>query len=202
MKLSFLILILALYSTELGNSYHFALVDSLSEESVNKVEQASSEVDYKTYVNLNYGVVLQYPNNWTYEEMDPDYSIPERDFKVVFFSPIELEDEGTLISVIVDDLGSRHMTLEQYKDQRINNLKMGAEPEVKDVSITRTELDGSPAYRVQYQIWILDHWDNSIDIFSVVNNEWHEISIIGTSKSIWVFSQSIENLVKSVKFKP
>jgi hypothetical protein len=79
---------------------------------------------------------------------------------------------------------------------------MDAEPEVKDVSITRTELDGSPAYRVQYQIWILDHWDNSIDIFSVVNNEWHEISIIGTSKSIWVFSQSIENLVKSVKFKP
>lgn len=202
MKLSFLILILALYSTELGNSYHFALVDSLSEESVNKVEQASSEVDYKTYVNLNYGVVLQYPNNWTYEEMDPDYSIPERDFKVVFFSPIELEDEGTLISVIVDDLGSRHMTLEQYKHQRINNLKMDAEPEVKDVSITRTELDGSPAYSVQYQIWILDHWDNSIDIFSVVNNEWHEISIIGTSKSIWVFSQSIENLVKSVKFKP
>jgi hypothetical protein len=202
MKLSFLILILALYSTGLGNSYHFALVDSLSEESVNKVEQASSEVDYKTYVNLNYGVILQYPNNRTYEEMDPDYSIPERDFKVVFFSPSELEDEGTLISVIVDDLGSRHMTLEQYKDQRINNLKMDAEPEVKDVSITTTELDGSPAYRVQYRIWILDHWDNSIDIFSVLNNEWHEISIIGTSKSIRIFSQSIENLVISVKFNP
>ncbi len=202
MKLSFLILILALYSTGLRNSYHFALVDSFSEEFVNRVELGSSEVGYETYINLNYGVVLQYQNNWTYEEMDPDYSIPERDFKVVFFSPIELEDEGTLISVIVDDLGSRHKTLEQYKDQRVNNLKMEAEPEVKDVSITTTELDGSPAYRVQYRIWILDHWDNSIDIFSVVNNKWHEISIIGTSKSIRVFSQSIEDLVKSVKFNP
>jgi hypothetical protein len=157
-------------------------------------------VDTKTYENINYGINLQYPNNWTYEEMDPDYSLPERDFKVVFFSPTEIDYEGTLISVIVDELGSRHMTLKQYKDERVNNLKMDAEPQVKDVTITATELDGSPAYRIEYKIWILDHWDNSIDILCVVGNEWREISIIGTSKSIQIYSESIENLVMSVNF--
>lgn len=195
-----MILILALYSSGLRSSYQFSLPDSLSEEPVNNIEQKSLDVDTKTYKNLNYGIVLQYPNNWTYEEMDPDYFLPERDFNVVFFSPTQFEDEGALTAVIIDELGSRHMTLEQYKDERVKNLKMDAEPQVKDLSITATELGGSPAYRIEYRIWILDHWDTSIDILSVVNNEWREISIIGTPKSIQFFSESIENLVKSVKF--
>jgi hypothetical protein len=200
MKLLLLILILALYSSGLLNSYHFSLADSISKETINNVEQTSSNTDYKIYENPNYGIVLRYPSNWTYEEMDLGYSLPERDFEVVFFSPTQFEDEGTLTSVILDELGSRHLTLEQYKDERINNLKMDAEPQVKDLSVTATKLDGSPAYRIEYRIWILDHWDNSTDILSVVNNEWREISIIGTPKSIQFFSEPIENLVKSVKF--
>jgi hypothetical protein len=143
---------------------------------------------------------MQYPNTWTYLEIDPDEALPERDFEVVFFSPIELDDEGTLISVIVDDLGPKHLTLEEYKDQRVSNLKMDAKPEVKDISIATTTLDGRPAYRVEYMIWMLDHWDKSIDIFSIDNNQWHEISVIGTSNSVLMFSQSIENIIKSVKF--
>jgi hypothetical protein len=155
----------------------------------------------KTYENSTYNVKVDYPSDWKYEnsEIEKDTQ-PETVFQVMFFSPYESgnSDKSASVSVSVDSLQAS-TTLDQYKNRIMKNLNEAVK-DVKDISIRPTVLDGEQAYRIEHDIWLLDHWEKSITLYSVKNGKLHEISALGKPEGMQRYLQSIENMFKSVSF--
>jgi hypothetical protein len=158
--------------------------------------------DFKTYQNSTYNVTVDYPKDWEYHHSEIDKEIqPETIYSVIFMSPFDSEnlDAGASVSVDIDKLKPT-TTLEQYKNRIMKNLREAGEKDVKNISLSPTTLDGEQAYRIEHDIWLLDHWEKSISIDSVRNGKLHEISALAIPEEIDKYSEAIENMFKSVKF--
>jgi hypothetical protein len=92
-----------------------------------------------------------------------------------------------------------HTTLEKYKNRILKNLK-DSEPDVKDIVMLNTTLSGEPAYRFEYMIRLLDHWEKSIDIDSLRDGKLYDVSALGTPEAIEEYSNEINSMLESVKF--
>lgn len=143
---------------------------------------------YKNYVNSSYHVKIDYPNDWHYEEAGHDELFPQTIFKVHFFSPINTQeivagnDLTVIVSVSIDEL-KPSVTLDQYKDRIMNNLKSSTNS-VKDVTISASTLGGEQAYRIEHMIWLIEHWGKSITIYAVKDGKLHEFSALGKSEAL------------------
>jgi len=156
---------------------------------------------YKTYENSTYTVKVDYPNDWRllHSQIDKDVQ-PETIFSVMFLPPFESGTMNLGPSVSIDiDTPNPSPTLEEYKDRIMKNLEEATE-DVKSISLTSTQLDGDQAYRIENDIWLLDHWERSISIYSVKNGIVNEISALGEPEEIEKNSATIETMFKSVKF--
>ncbi len=50
-------------------------------------------------------------------------------------------------------------------------------PDVKDISVSKDNLAGQPAYRNEHMTWMLDHWQKSVSLFTIKNGKLFEVSI-------------------------
>ena len=156
---------------------------------------------YKTYENSTYNVKVDYPNNWRFLHSSIDKEVqPETIFSVMFLPPFKSGTMNLGPSVSIDiDTPTPPPTLEEYKDRIMKNLKEATE-DVKSISLSSTQLDGEQAYRIENDIWLLDHWERSISIYSVKNGIVNEISALGEPEEMEKNSATIETMFKSVKF--
>lgn len=158
--------------------------------------------DLKSYKNSTYNVKVDYPNDWEYHHPEIDKEIePETIFSVLFTSPFDSEnhDAGASVSIDIDKV-KPSTTLEQYKNRIMKNLREAGEKDVKDISLSHTALDGLPAYRIEDTMWLLDHWEKDISIYSVKNGTLNQIGALAVPEEIDKYSDAIENMFKSVKF--
>jgi hypothetical protein len=159
---------------------------------------------YKSYVNSSYNVKIDYPNDWHYEETGHDELFPETIFKVHFYSPINTQeilagnDNTVIVSVSIDEL-KPSVTLDQYKDRIMNNLKTSTGA-VKDVTISAGTLGGESAYRIEHMIWLVDHWGKSITLYAVKDGNLHELSALGKLEAIEKHSEPIKKMIESARF--
>jgi hypothetical protein len=88
------------------------------------------------------------------------------------------------------------------KDDKVDAVKdlKDAGKDVKGLSLSTTTLDGETAYRIEEQMWILDHWMKDISIFSVKDGKLYQISSLIRPEEMDKYSEAIENMFKSVKF--
>jgi hypothetical protein len=161
---------------------------------------------YKSYVNSSYNVKIDYPNDWQYEEIGHNESSPETIFEVNFYSPINAQeivagnDITAIVSVSVDEL-KPSVTLDQYKDRIMNNLKdAGVAGIVKNLTILASTLGGEPAYRIEHMIWLLDHWGKSITLYAVKDGKLHEFSALGKLEALEKYSEPVNKMIESVRF--
>jgi hypothetical protein len=169
---------------------------------------------YKSYVSSSHNVKIDYPNDWHYEETGHDESSPETIFKVNFISPINTQeivagnDITAIVSVSIDEL-KPSVTLDQYKDRIMNNLKNAGQKAittlpstgtVKDLTISTSTLGGEPAYRIEYMMWFTDHWEKSITLYAVKDGKLHEVSALGKSEALEKYSEPIKKMIESARF--
>jgi eukaryotic-like serine/threonine-protein kinase len=157
--------------------------------------------NYKTYENSTYNVKVDYPKDWEYQNSEIDKETqPETIFSVIFFSPFESGNTNVGASVSIDiDKVKASTTLDEYKNRIMKNLNE-ATKDVKEISLSSTLLDGEQAYRIEHAIWLLDHWEKSISIYSVKNGNVYQISALAKPEEIQKYSEAIESMFKSVKF--
>src|SRR6266542_5930815 len=109
---------------------------------------------FKTYSNETYNVKIDYPKDWNYEHIGYDKDFPETIFKVLFYFPdTDLNMLGS-VGITIDELNPV-VTLDQYKDRIVKNLKDAGEDTAKDITATATTMNGAPAYRLEYMSWML-----------------------------------------------
>jgi len=160
--------------------------------------------NYETYQNSTYNVKVDYPKDWEYFHPEIDKKTePEQIFQVMFTTPYESgnPDPGGSVSVDIEDINKLKptTTLEQYKNRVMKNLKEAGK-DVKGLSLSTTTLDGETAYRIEEQMWMLDHWMKDISIFSVKDGKLYQISSLIRPEEMDKYSEAIENMFKSVKF--
>jgi hypothetical protein len=170
---------------------------------------------YKSYVNSSYNVKIDYPNDWHYEETGHDESSPETIFNVNFFSPINTQelvagnDITAIVSVSIDEL-KPSVTLDQYKDRIVNNIKNASQKDttttpstgtLKDLTISTSTFGGEPAYRIEHMMWVTDHWVKSITLYAVKKGKLHEFSALGKSEALEKYSESIKKMIESARFE-
>jgi hypothetical protein len=68
-------------------------------------------------------------------------------------------------------------------DGSVTNLKNDY-PDVRNITVSKDDLSGNPAYRNEHMIWLLDHWEKSISILSIKNGIFHEVSILAEPEEI------------------
>jgi hypothetical protein len=169
---------------------------------------------YKSYVSSSHNVKIDYPNDWHYEETGHDESSPETIFKFNFISPINTQeivagnDITAIVSVSIDEL-KPSVTLDQYKDRIMNNLKNAGQKAittlprtgtVKDLTISTSTLGGEPAYRIEHMMWFTDHWEKSITLYAVKDGKLHEVSALGKSEALEKYSEAIKKMIESARF--
>ena len=83
----------------------------------------------------------------------------------------------------------------------MKNLKDAGEDTAKDITVTATTMNGEPAYRLEHMSWMLDHWDKSIDIYSIKNGKLYDISALATPEGMDKYAEQIKKMFESVKFE-
>jgi hypothetical protein len=169
---------------------------------------------YKGYVSSSHNVKIDYPNDWHYEETGHDESSPETIFNVNFYSPINAQeivagnDITAIVSVSIDGL-KPSVTLDQYKDRIMNNLKNAGQKDittppstgtVKDLRISTSILGGEQAYRIEHMIWFTDHWEKSIALYAVKDGKLHQVSALGKLEALEKYSEPIKKMIESARF--
>ncbi len=49
--------------------------------------------------------------------------------------------------------------------------------------------------------WITDHWEKSVDIYSVKNGKLRDVSALGTQERMNKYAEQIKKMFESVKFE-
>ena len=173
-----------------------------NQESKTDLIQSETTDNYKNYDNSTYGVKVKYPENWKYFYQDADYyeTFPETIFHVMFLHEIKAEDYDTTLAISIEKIESPEITLAEYSDRLVTNLK-SVYPDVKDISVSKDNLAGQPAFRNEHMTWMLDHWKKSVSLFTIKNGKLFEVSILAEPKKIEENSKDISNIIQSVKFE-
>ena len=171
---------------------------SLSQNTEDNIEPTLLESDYKSYENQKYNVKMQYPKDWAFKETGYDEIFPDRVFHVRFNSPFEVESDIVLFSISIENLDPTTTTLNQHKDRITNNVKNNTDS--KDISVSDINLDGKPAYRIEYVSLIVGSESKSIYVTSVDNGRLQEVSAFEDQPAIDKYSDEIANMIQSVEF--
>jgi hypothetical protein len=207
--LAILVLILPLVSSIYGQSSDLdtALEEAQKSLDTKKTENArnnpitqseetdSLASDFKVYENLTYGVKVKYPVDWIPRHNVLDRkSSPEIVFDVLFSPPFENVIDSTSVSITIERLEPATTTLEKYKDRILGNLKNGY-PDIKDITTSKDTFAGKSAYKIENMINMIDHWEKSIDLYSVENGTLYGVSALGKPEHIKKYSEDIKQMI-------
>jgi hypothetical protein len=157
--------------------------------------------DYTMYENAVHHISAAYPKNWTYQETGHDEIFPDRIFNVNFYSPPASDQSiQALVSVSIEKLKPCKTTLEEYKDRIISNLK-GSGSDIKDITVSKDMLGTDPAYRISNMVWLLDHWEKSVSVYSINSGKLREADALIHPEAVEEYSQIVNNMIKSVKLQ-
>jgi hypothetical protein len=157
--------------------------------------------DFKTYENAIHNIKATYPNGWTYQETGHDEIFPDRIFNVNFYSPPASDQSiQALVGISIEKLKPSKTTLEEYKDRIVSNLK-GSGSDIKDITVSKDILGTVPAYRISNMVWLLDHWEKSISVYSVNSGKLLEADALIHPEAVEKYGQIVDNMIKSVTFQ-
>jgi hypothetical protein len=104
----------------------------------------STTNNFLTYENTTFGIKIEYPSEWVMQEShDHTYGFGTTEI-VNFTSP------GAVVRIIFVNGGSQNMSLEQLKNQVINNLKRTGPGNINITLSKPITLSDIPAYEVVY----------------------------------------------------
>jgi hypothetical protein len=187
---------------------------TLLPELFSKVKQSLVEVQASnitevdailTYQNSSYGIVIQYPANWTIDEEDSDPNDNITNI-VTFISPFtsrfDIYPENLGISI--DRLSNPNMTLEEYA----NSLILDYNKTLTDFKLielntnsTLGEGNNNPAYRLIYT----DREDNinykTMEIGTIIGDRVYYIEYIAEEKKYSNYLPVIQMMINSLEIR-
>lgn len=100
----------------------------------------------KTYVNNAYGFSIKYPSWWTYAENINGAA-------VIFYSPKENELDvlQESINVVVQDLSGQRISIKDYTETAINQMKVVFEDDLEVIETNPMMLGGQYGYKFVFQ---------------------------------------------------
>ena len=104
------------------------------------------------------------------------------------------------VGITIDELNPV-VTLDQYKDRIVKNLKDAGEDTAKDITATATTMNGAHAYRLEYMSWMLDHGAKSVDIYTIKNGKLYDVSALSTTEGLDKYAEQIKKMFETVKFE-
>ena len=143
----------------------------------------------KTYENKQFGLKVQYPDDWRYaEETGPVDYAPERILSARFSSPPNKEAPDYVLAWIDVNKIREEETLEERKNMLFKNLN--GLPEFAQSSTT---LSGADAVRTDF--FNDDAGQKNIGIDAIKNNLLYSLSITGEPDTIYKHNDSIQKIL-------
>jgi hypothetical protein len=152
------------------------------------------------FTNGSYNIDMVYPADWYVEAYDPTF--------FTIFSPPEGRVDPFTANVVVsiDDLPNEQMSLAEYGNQIVANLK-SSEMNFKliDSDITDVTLDGSPAYKFIYTETIPagDGYPAlsvmSMEIGTIVNNKAYVLTFVAETDKFSDLLPTVQTMIGSFK---
>jgi hypothetical protein len=101
--------------------------------------------NFSTYTNYDYGFALQYPSNWSFEEINNYNS--DNDLVVARFFPDVIAKDLVNVSILVDE-SAASPDLNGYTNERIDKYKKSLASGHISRSIESSYLARHPAYKL------------------------------------------------------
>jgi hypothetical protein len=147
----------------------------------------------KTYENKQFGLKVQYPNNWrNSEQTGPVDYAPERILTAIFSSPPNKDAPDYVLAWINVDKIEEGDTLEKRKNMLFKNLN-----ELPDFSQSSTTLSGAVAVRTDF--FNDDVGQIIIGIDAIKNNLLYSLSITGEPDTMDKHKHSIQKIMDTLE---
>jgi len=152
-----------------------------------------STTNFLTHESPAYGVRIDYPADWTKQEIDN---------VAIFLSPKESASDifQEKVSVIVKDLSTQPMTLSEYTESYLDKL----EQLIVDLNIVDSgpvTLAGNLAHKVVYTTRPAQYDLKFMKIWTVKNNKAYLITYIAEVDKYSDFLGTIETMIDSFEIK-
>ncbi|MBU0958322.1 MAG: hypothetical protein KKB31_00095, partial [Nanoarchaeota archaeon] len=143
---------------------------------------------WSTYENSAYGITINYSSDWQKNE-----SIP---LNVVTFAyyPEQNTLSSAVLSIMIYDLSSQPMTLEEYTQFSLNQLEQDIF-NYDQIEVAATVLAGGPAEKVVYTGEMSQTLLKFMQIWTIKNNKVYLISYVAPAQ---LYSDSLSTIQKMI----
>ena len=174
-------------------------LDTQQSKSASKHDTTLSE-GFKVFENKKFGIKLQYPSDWYYDEkVGPIDSSPDQIYSVSFTSPPNKDTTDVVFAWFTIEKLKDKISLEERKKTIYDNLNKYPEITQKIVQ-TSLQLSGFPAFRTDYFSPGLG--DNNIDIETIHNNLLYNLAFGSKPDTMDKHMNSIQKILESVQISP
>lgn len=148
-------------------------------------------VDFLTYENSENGIKIKYPKDWEKQEAAGGAS-------VVFLSQKESEADAFRdnVSVVIQDLSSQPMTLEEYSNVSISSFPSFVpnfqQIELKDVTVAK-----NPGKKIAYTGKLQDYNVKVIQVWTIKNNDAYILTYLAAEENYSKYLDLAEKVINS-----
>lgn len=153
----------------------------------------TDNTSFLPYSNFSLGIQIQYPSSWIEQQIHNQSS-----YILVVFSSPPGASKGT-VSLIVGKMGLQNMSLQQYAETGINQLRYSFADFNLIMSNKTTVASGIPAYRV---IFTYDQGGTPIkqmQVWTVSSNEFYILTYGSRSADYSIYLPLVERMIDSFK---
>ena len=156
-----------------------------------KHKTSEPQIELSLYENSSQGFRVNYPEVWSKQNRDDFFAIG-----VVFFSPLEDDSDKfkERVSVLVENLAN-NMSLAQYTNQSIAEIKRLSDPDVGDVQAIN--LGANEARQVVYRGEENGYPVQRMQTWSVQNNQAYVITYTAKPDSYDNYLPTVEKMIES-----
>ncbi|MCX6742050.1 MAG: PsbP-related protein [Candidatus Pacearchaeota archaeon] len=150
------------------------------------------ETNFLTYDNSAYGIRITYPSNWEKEEKSTGMVIVE------FFSPKESVSDAITenLNVVIEDLSAQPMTLNEYTNLSIKNIKLYF-TDVNMIDSSATTLGGNSAHKVVYTANMGQYNGKFMQVYTIRNNKAYVITYTAQPSTYSYYLDIINQMINS-----
>ncbi|MEL6439597.1 MAG: protein kinase [Cyanobacteria bacterium J06621_8] len=151
------------------------------------------------YVNDDYNFAIEYPQNWSQQELDD----PITGEIVVFTSPPENDADLYLeqLSIAVEYLPDESVSLEKYTQSVIERINQTTKNDLKGHESYRANVDNSPASKVIYFRQEGELELKQMETFTVKNNQVYIAVYTAERDDFSKLSRDVLDMIESWKIK-
>jgi len=158
-------------------------------ETSTKSEDANPKIaTWLTYENSTYGITINYSSDWEKNE-----NIPLNVITFVYY-PEKNALSSVALSIMVYDLSTQFITLEEYTQFSLDQLKQDI-PNYNQVEATATVLAENPAEKVVYTGEMSQNNLKFMQIWTIKNNKIYLISYVAP---VQLYSDSLSTVQKMI----